>query len=226
MTVTQRQVDSWLATVTGRIDRIQAAVLDLVDVGLDEPLPAARMPSNREKAATYRPGDTGDLAHYQPTPAAQGRRSSMANPTLGRLEARETEIERAVTWLHDLADRTVNMLTLEDLELDKHPPPLPTRVTGSGERLVSCGPARVRAHVVEMCGWLREAAGAFAEPIRSTRPGEAMMLRSRAAYLEQLTASVARRLGTGERSTCDAGCGRPATGTCGACRVRKHRNAS
>ena len=211
MTVSTRQADHWQAHMHARLDRIQAAVLDLIDVGSEPVAVIPRRPSEVERLSQDRKD-----GHFHPTPKGISRRPVYeSNPVLSETLVWESEVERAVEAVELLAVDVGDVLTSLGI-----PAPRPGSLTDA------TGLARMRQDTISTVNWMHDAVRNLADRVRDSDAPEG--LRDRADYIERLSHDCGRRVGVREPKLCKAGCGRevPGNGTCGACRVRRHRQAS
>lgn len=219
MTVTVRQVDSWQATVTQRCGQIQQAILDLIDCGRPDVLPAARQPTKAERLSQDRPD-----GRFHPTPPGGARRPlHESDPTLGAVEAWETSVEEAVTQLYGTVGEAAEIVHALGITTAKPAPAEPAvRTTITGRTVASIGPARARRATIDACAWLADAAVRLGDRRRTAKGAAAAHVADRAAYLERLTHALACGVDADVIPTCTHGCGREVTGrsVCDACRKR------
>ena len=251
MRLTTQACDAWTATMHRRLDAIQTAILDLIDVGGAGHLPAGHVanPNGHGKcrvcgldasAHERRPPTAAerrshDRAHgnFYPTPKGSSRVPyHVSNPTHTQTERWETEVEEAVTALYGTMAEVVGIM----YEFDLHPlaedgtPAVcpeepPTRRTSNGRLIVELHPVACRQATLQAVVWLGAACDVLIDHVRGAEDESGEMAAIRARYLQTLTSTLARRVGVAESRTCVTGCGRSAPvgkgATCQACRKAK-----
>lgn len=243
MSDVQLQVDAWQARTHRMLDRIQTAVLDLVDCGTTDPTPPpARRPSRAEEDATYRPGDD-----YQPTLKAAGQRSGVSDPTGGQVLAWQAQVRRATTQVAGLVSQVVELderLALRPL--DEHGERLDEPVglevvqveatyTSPARALVDAGPNQCRDYTRRARTWLGASIDRLAErwaAVASQADSQGQLadagLRDSAQALERSLTVVLRRVEPDEGvSVCSECRRRPLAyrqlGLCRACGLKWKR---
>ncbi len=245
------QIDAWTATLTRRLDAIQAAILDLIDTGTEAHPPSGHvftptrkgtcricdenMHSHERRPATHKEKTSQDRrdGHFYPTPPGNTRQPiHRSNPVLGAVTRWESQVEAAVTELVGTVGEVSSVLValgIEPYDEDGRPAKLPkeppVRTTQSGRVVAECSPARSRWIVLDSIVWLTAACGALADRMRVSDD-----VSDRGHYVERLTFALARQVGVLEPRRCvREGCTRLApvgSGTvCDACRKAEYREA-
>ena len=252
MRLTTQACDAWTATMHRRLDAIQTAILDLIDVGGAGHLPAGHVanPNGHGKcrvcgldasAHERRPPTAAerrshDRAHgnFYPTPKGSSRVPyHVSNPTHTQAERWETEVEEAVTALYGTVAEMVTIIgqlgltpTDEEGSTVVCPAEPDTRRTTTGRLVVELHPAGCRRPTVEAVVWLGAACDALIDRARRAEADAGEMVGDRARYVESLSGTLARRVGVAEGRTCT--CGRPAPvgegRKCGACGMLEMRS--
>ena len=229
MRLTTQACDAWTATMHRRLDTIQTAILDLIDVGPADRPPVPRKPTARER----RSQDRAD-GHFAPTPKGNSRTPyHVSNPTHTQAERWETEVEEAVTALYGTVAEVVAIVgqlgltpTDEEGSTVVCPAEPDTRRTTTGRLVVELHPAGCRRPTVEAVAWLGAACDALIDRARRAEADAGEMVGDRARYVESLSGTLARRVGVAEGRTCT--CGRPAPvgegRKCGACGMLEMRS--
>lgn len=161
MTRHVQQTDSWRAGVHGELETVQAAILDLIDVGPD-PEPAgircpdcrtvesgrcSRFPSCRWPAKHIRAAMDRNLEH---DPPVHGRGAGVyTDPTLGVVQAWEAEVQQATHLLFEVVSAAITVASAPGIvPVDEHGRPLdPPDEPGMVEEPVGSGKWRLRAPV-------------------------------------------------------------------------------
>ena len=252
MRLTTQACDAWTATMHRRLDAIQTAILDLIDVGGAGHLPAGHVANpnghgrcrvcgldasaHERRPPTAAERRSHDRAHgnFYPTPKGSSRVPyHVSNPTHRQVERWETEVEEAVTALYGTMAEVVGIM----YEFDLHPlaedgtPAVcpeepPTRRTSNGRLIVELHPVACRQATLQAVVWLGAACDVLIDHVRGAEDESGEMAAIRARYLQTLTGTLARRVGVAEGRTCT--CGRPAPvgegRKCGACGMLEMRS--
>jgi hypothetical protein len=230
MIATVAQTDAWTATMTRRLESIRAAMLDVIDMGIDETtLPTSRDPSRKEQDAT----DRRD-GRFVPTPsgaAGATRQAGVSRPTENRVLAQEGAVQALTTHLYELCAQVEHSLVGEfGLELDEIEPPTIREDEATYLRpsrtVVDLDVRACRRWTLDATFWLENVAGELAGVWLAAEGDQADRVRGHATWFGTAVGALSRRL-TPKARECACGCGEPAPVGGGAtrsgCRVRAHR---
>jgi hypothetical protein len=121
MIATVAQTDAWTATMVRRLETIRSAMLDVIDMGIDETtLPTSRDPSRKEQDATDTPS-----GRWTPSQAAGAPRvSGVSRPTENRVLAQEGAVQALTSHLFYLCSEVDRSIVGGfGLEVDEMEPP-------------------------------------------------------------------------------------------------------
>lgn len=202
-----QHADAWRLRVSCHLDDVRAGLLDLIDIGIHDHLPARRQPTRREIDATDRPD-----GNFHPTLKSAGRTSGEpSDPTGAATLAWEAAVQSATTRLYGVVAAAVTDVTAalgltprgpNGRHLDAPPEP-PVRRTLSGAAIVdvsavtapdSHAPSCRRA-ILAGVDYLQAVINGVADRIRNADdPDVADAVDIRAGELEHAVASLARHV--------------------------------
>jgi hypothetical protein len=215
MIATVAQTDAWTATMTRRLETIRSAMLDVIDLGIDEnSLPTSRDPSRKEQDAT----DRRD-GRFVPTPsgaAGATRQAGVSRPTENRVLAQEGAVQALTSHLFYLCSEVDRSIVGGfGLEVDEMEPPSLRNEEATYLRpskiVVDLDVRACRRWIDQATYWLENVAKELAALWLASEGEHGDRVGGHATWFGTAVRAVEGRVSpTKVREWCQEGCGRPA----------------